>query len=419
MKSGEIRSKFINFFKSRGHVEIAASPLVLKSDPTTLFTSSGMQQLIPYLKGKEHPSGKRLVNSQPGIRVQDIEEVGNYRHTTYFEMLGNWSLGDYFKNDQLAWLFEFLTRELRLPKDKLYISVFAGNASISKDEESASIWKKLGISEEKIYFYDVKKNWWSISGAPDEMLEGEIGGPDSEVFYDFGEGLKLHENSQFRNQPCHPNCDCGRFFEICNSVFIQYKKLAKGLVELPQKNVDFGAGLERLAAATQDSPDIFRIDLFKSLIEGLEKETSLLYRNTMEKDTSFQIIADHIRGSCNLIADGVYPDNKLQGYVLRRLIRRAIFHLHLLGGGVSGGALAHIAEGIKKDYPKVNQNWPGVEKVLVEEGARFKDALERGLAKLRKTVNKGTKIDGKFVFDLYQSEGFPVELTLEILGQNG
>lgn len=415
ISSAEIREKYLKLFKSKGHKEIPASPLVLEDDPTTLFTSSGMQQLVPFLLGKPHPKGKRLVDSQPSLRMQDIEEVGDNRHDTFFEMLGNWSLGDYFKEEQLSWCWEFYTKELGFNPEKLYITVFEGDASVSKDTESLAIWKKLGVPEKRIHFYGVDKNWWSRVGAPSQMPEGEIGGPDSEVFYEFD----IPHDPRF-GKFCHPNCDCGKFVEIGNSVFIQYKKEKDGsLSELSQKNVDFGGGLERITQSINNKSDMFRIDLFFSSILAVEKETQLVYGVNEKKDKSVRIIVDHLRAVLNLLAEGVAPSNKLHGYALRRLIRRSMFHLHLLGGGISGSALAHIGEGLGGFYPQISKNWDFINTELSSEGEKFSKALNRGLARLRKAVDGGQIIDGKFVFDLYQTEGFPMELTLEVLGENG
>lgn len=417
MTTNEIRKRYLDFFVKRGHKIVAPSPLVLENDPTTLFTSSGMQQMIPYLKGERHPEGKRLVDSQPSLRLQDLDEVGDNRHTTFFEMLGNWSLGDYFKKEQLSWVWEFLTKEIGFDPKRLYVSVFEGNDQVPKDTESFDIWKSIGVPESHIYFYGVEKNWWARNGAvPETMPAGEIGGPDSEVFYEFPDVPHDPRFGKF----CHPNCDCGKFLEIGNSVFMQYQKNEEGkLVELPQKNVDFGGGLERIAAAINGDPDIFKIDLFWGVIKKLEEEVGINYGTNPEKDRSFRIIADHLRASCNLLAEGVAPANKLQGYVLRRLVRRAMFHLHLLGSGISGLAVSHIAESLRGEYPNVDKNWDFVEENLTAEATRFESALKRGLAKLTTAVSDGLKIDGKFAFDLYQSEGFPLELTIEILGQNG
>jgi alanyl-tRNA synthetase len=416
MTTSEIRKKYIEFYKKLDHKEISPSPLVIDSDPTTLFTSSGMQQLVPYFKGESHPEGVRLVDSQPSLRLQDIEEVGDNRHTTFFEMLGNWSLGDYFKKEQLSWVWEFYTKELGLDPKKLHVSVFEGNEDVPKDTESFEVWKSLGLPESHIHFYDASKNWWSRAGTPEQMPAGEIGGPDSEIFFEFEEVAHDPNFGKF----CHPNCDCGKFLEIGNSVFIEYQKDKKGkLKELPQKNVDFGGGLERVAAALIESPDIFRIDMFSGIIKGLEEEIGINYGADKEKDVSIRIIADHLRASCNLIAEGVIPGNKLHGYVLRRLIRRTMFHFHLMGSGISGSAVAHIAEDLRKYYPNIDKNWQFIEENLTAEATRFEKALARGLAKLTSIVSTGTNIDGKVAFDLYQTEGFPLELTIEILKQNG
>jgi alanyl-tRNA synthetase len=416
MSTDEIRKKYLDFFKKQNHIEITPSPLVIDSDPTTLFTSSGMQQLVPYLKGEKHPQGSRLVDSQPSLRLQDIEEIGDNRHTTFFEMLGNWSLGDYFKKEQLPWIWEFFTRELALDPKRLHVSVFEGNDEVPKDTESEEIWKSLGLPESHIHFYGVDKNWWSRAGAPEKMPVGEIGGPDSEIFYEFEEVDHDPNYGKF----CHPNCDCGKFLEIGNSVFMQYQKKENGkLTELPQKNVDFGGGLERIAAAVIGNPDVFKIDMFSEIIKKLEEEIGVDYGAEPEKDRSFRIIADHLRASCNLLAEGVVPGNKLHGYILRRLIRRAMFHFHLLGSGISGGAVAHIAESLRKFYPNINKNWELVEENLTAEATRFELALKRGLARLTSAVAKGEEINGQFAFDLYQTEGFPLDLTIEILKQNG
>jgi alanyl-tRNA synthetase len=415
MSTNEIRRKYIEFFEKNGHTEIAPSPLVLENDPTTLFTSSGMQQLVPNLKGEDHPDGTRLVDSQPSLRLQDLEEVGDNRHTTFFEMLGNWSLGDYFKKEQLPWIWNFFTKELGLPEEKLYVTVFEGNDEVPKDTEAFEIWKELGLEESHIHFYSADKNWWSRAGAPDKMPAGEIGGPDSEVFFEFD----IPHNPAF-GKFCHPNCDCGKFLEIGNSVFMQYKKEEDGsLSELPKKNVDFGGGLERISAAVNGDPDVFKIDMFAGILKKLEEDTGSAYGSDPKKDKSFRIIADHLRASVNLLAEGIVPSNKLHGYALRRLVRRAMFHFHVLGSGISGSGVSHVAEDLRNHYPAVDKNWDFIEENLNAEATRFEMALKRGLAKLTKGVAGGENIDGKFAFDLYQTEGFPLELTMEILSQNG
>lgn len=394
MKSGDIRRKFIEFYTARGHVEIPSESLVPENDPTTLFTSSGMQPLVPYLLGQPHPLGKRLVNSQKAFRAQDIEEVGDNRHMTFFEMLGNWSLGDYFKKEQLSWIWEFLTKELNLPKDRLYVSVLEG------DSESATIWKKLGMPAEKIFSYDVTKNWWSRTGEPNKMPAGEPGGPDSEVFYEF---TQVEHDSRFGKQ-CHPNCECGRFMEIANSVFMQYRKLKDGtLEELPNKNVDFGGGLERMTAATNDDPDVFNTDLFAPLMSAVGDIRAR------------RIVADHIKASVMMMADGVLPSNKLQGYVLRRLIRRAMLYGKKLGIDNWGRLVPAVASIYKDAYPEVLAKAQEIRLLLEEEALRFGKTLERGL----KEAEKSETIDGKTAFFLYESYGFPWEMTEELARERG
>lgn len=421
MKGSEVRQKYLKFFKSppRNHKEISPAPLVLEDDPTTLFTSSGMQPLVPYLMGEPHPSGsKRLVDSQPSLRTVDIDEVGDNRHLTFFEMLGNWSLGDYFKKEQLHWIFEFFTRELGLEKDRIWVSVFEGNDQVPRDAESYEIWRQIGIPEERIFYYGVEKNWWSRSGTPQQMPVGEIGGPDSEVFYDFGEELELHEKSPFKNQRCHPNCDCGRFLEIGNSVFIQYRKVdEERLSELPQKNVDFGGGLERIVAAVSSDPDIYKTDLFESLIRELEIFTKSKYE---DKKKEFRVVADHIKASVFLIANDVLPSNKLHGYVLRRLIRRSAVKIYQLGGGlIPTPVVTALADRVFQIYkellPDLGILKKKVEIVFDEELTKFGRSLERGL----KVIEKSKKIDGKVAFDLYQTYGFPLEVTKELALQKG
>lgn len=422
MKLEEIRSQYIAFFEKHGHKEIAPAPLVLENDPTTLFTSSGMQPLVPYLLGEIHPSGKRLVNSQPSIRVQDIEEVGDNRHTTFFEMLGNWSLGDYFKDDQLGFVWKFLTDEkdgLGLPKEKLYVSIFEGNSAVPRDEASFKKWIELGVEKDHIFEYGVKKNWWSRSGTPDQMPAGEIGGPDSEIFFEF-EGVT--HDSAF-GEKCHPNCDCGRFLEIGNSVFIQYKKKENGsLEELPQKNVDFGGGLERIAAATIDNPDVFETDVFKNVISILEQNTGENY-NDKKIAHSMRIIADHLRASVFLLSEGVFPSNKQQGYVLRRLLRRAIVKVQKLKSrdtNAEEDVLYNLIAGeyiasYSHHYPKLQEKASVIQQAISDERNKFAKTLQKGL----KEVEKINEIDGKIAFDLYQTYGFPLELSIEIFQEKG
>ncbi|MCX6816953.1 MAG: alanine--tRNA ligase [Candidatus Beckwithbacteria bacterium] len=379
MTTNEIRSAYLRFFQDKGHKLIPPAPLVPPNDPTTLFTSSGMQQLVPYLKGEPHPMGTRLVDSQPCFRAEDIDEVGDNRHTTFFEMLGNWSLGDYFKEEQLAWFWEFLTKILSLSKDKLYVTVFEGGNGVPKDEETYSIWQKLGVSPDHIFYYPAAKNWWSRSGTPDKMPAGEIGGPDSEVFYEFTE---IKHRQKF-GAKCHPNCDCGHFMEIGNSVFIQFEKQADSSFKpLPKQNVDFGGGLERLAAACQNTPDIFQIDIFRALMQSI---------NTQSLADS-RLIADHLRAASAMLNEGILPSNKKQGYVLRRLIRRAAIKL------AKPQTLA--------DYLGLLTTGEEARIILSNEINKFSQSLKEGL----KILNKAKIIDEALAFNLFQSYGLPLEV---------
>lgn len=384
--------------------------------------------MMPYLLGEKHPLGSRIADSQKCFRSQDIDEVGDNRHTTFFEMLGNWSLGDYFKSEQLDWFFTFLTDKgegLGLEPQKLFVTVFEGGSGVKKDTEAIKIWQSLfqkaGISSgegERIFTYPAKKNWWSRSGTPENMPTGEPGGPDSEVFYDFGANLKLHENSPFKNKHCHPNCDCGRFLEIGNSVFMQYQKQADGsLSELPHKNIDFGGGLTRLEAVSNNDPDIFRISSLYPLIRELEKITSKSYSETINQPP-MRVIADHLTAATFLIKDGVFPSNKTQGYVLRRLLRRAAVKLYFLTSNLNTlNSLSGLASITSTFYSplyfdnKIDD--PVIKEIIQTEISRFSASLEKGIRELQ----KNPQIDGKTAFDLYQNYGFPLEITTEILSQ--
>lgn len=425
MKTSDIRRKYIEFFVKRGHKEIASAPLVPLNDPTTLFNSSGMQPLVPYLLGQPHPEGKRLVDSQKTFRSQDIDEVGDNRHTTFFEMLGNWSLGDYFKKEQLLWIFEFLTQELQLDPKRLYVTVFEGNDLVPKDVESIKIWQEIfltvGIDAregERIFAYPAKKNWWSRSGEPEKMPPGEPGGPDSEVFFDFGDKLKLHEKSKWKDEKCHPNCDCGRFMEIGNSVFMQYKKIDNGgLEELSQKNVDFGGGLERLAAAVNDDPDVFKIDFFANLINCIEQSTTCRYGSDEKITRAIRIIADHIRAATMIMLDGVVPSNKLQGYMVRRLLRRAIGYGKQIG--VAEGFIVELGKKVMEMYQDTYFVEDGVKKqiidLLTQEEFKFNKMIDKGL----KEIQSVTTLSGTIAFRLYETYGFPWEMTEEIARERG
>jgi len=417
MKTNEVREKYLNFFKEKGHVIIPSAPLVPENDPTTLFTSSGMQPLVPFLMGESHPLGTRLANSQKCFRADDIDEIGDNRHLTFFEMLGNWSLGDYFKKEQISWVFEFLTKELKLDPNKMYISVFRGQneAKILKDEDAAKQWQnefaKVGINAKivdfpeengmqggRIFYYPEKKNWWSRAGTISNMPVGEIGGPDSEIFYDFDADLKTHENSLHKNKPCHINCDCGRYMEIGNSVFMQYIKTSETKFELlPKKNIDFGGGLERLTAATNNNPDVFLIDVFQPAIAVIEALSSKKYGDNYEDTAAFRAILDHLRAATFLIGEDVVPSNKDQGYFTRRLIRRAIrfgYELNISGNCCCSGndiCRSHgttafcgkIADtyinAYKNVYPALEKKRETILKEINNEENKFQQTIKEGL----------------------------------------
>jgi alanyl-tRNA synthetase len=417
MTAAQIVDKYIKFFEKNGHKRIANSPIVPLNDPTTLFTSSGMQPLVPYLLGETHPLGTRLVNVQNSFRANDIEEIGNNRHTTFFRMLGNWSLGDYFKKEQLPWVFEFLTKELGIDPNNLYVTVFEGNSDVPKDTESIAIWKKLfaevGIDAkegERIFTYPANKNWWSRSGPPEKMPAGEPGGPDSEIFYDFGATRKIHENSEYKNEKCHVNCDCGRYIEIANSVFMQYRKEEDGsLTPLPKPNVDFGGGLERQLLAVENQPDVFQTNLLKPVIESIKKQTGKPY---VGNEIAMRIVTDHILGSSFISAEGVRPSNTEQGYILRRLIRRAFDHFSQLGGKDLNPVIEAIVEQYKETDPHLVEKFEAIKLTILEEVKKYSGALERARAYIiKKYPSTGDELKGlkeitvDDAFYLYTSHG--------------
>ncbi len=382
----QISDMYISFFEKYGHKRIPNSPLIPENDPTTLFTSSGMQPLVPYLLGEPHPAGKRLVNVQNSFRAQDIDEIGDNRHTTFFRMLGNWSLGDYFKKEQLPWLFEFLTKELNLPPEKLYVTVFEGYKDIPKDIEAVEIWKELftsvGINPEgRIFQYGTDKNWWSRAGGPDKMPAGEPGGPSSEVFYDF----ETEHDLKF-GEKCHLNCDCGRYVEIANSVFMQYKKLADGSLEpLKQKNVDFGGGLERLLLAAQNNPDVFQTNLLKPIIEAISKSTEKEYKT---HNRSMRIVTDHFIAATFISSNNITPSNKDQGYLLRRLIRRGLDHWYELQGKEITPILESVVEQYKETDPYLTDKFEQIKLTILEEEQLYKKTLQNAKKLIDKELNK-------------------------------
>ena len=442
MTTNELRQSYLDFFRKRGHAILLSASLLPENDPTTLFTSSGMQPLVPYLLGAKHPQGEVLANSQKCFRTQDIEEVGDNRHTTFFEMLGNWSLGDYFKREEIPWLFEFLTKELSLDASRLYVTCFRGNEKlgIGRDEEAAELWREEfgrmkidnkivdfperdGLQGGRIFYYDEKKNWWSRSGAPDKMPVGEPGGPDTEVFWDFGSERKLHEQSLWRDKPCHVNCDCGRFFEIGNSVFMQYRKIDNGFEALPQKNVDFGGGLERLMAAVNDNPDVFMIDIFASMRATVERVSNKRYGESEFVSKAFRVILDHLRAATFLIADGAEPTNKDQGYFTRRLMRRSIRYAQQLG--ITENFCAEVAQAVVQAYAEVYPNLTTMAAVIqsqmTEEEEKFRRTLEKGMKKFNAMTEKITSsgLSATATFDFYQTYGFPLEMTQELARERG
>ena len=434
MDANTIRKKFLDFQIKRGHKVIQPAPLVLEGDPTTLFTGSGMQPLLPYLLGKEHPEGTKLCDSQPSMRLQDIEDVGDPRHTTVFEMLGNWSLGDYFKEEQIRGFFEFLTREVGLDPSRIYVSCFIGNEKygIPRDTEAAEIWQKVfkeagvdakiaeigsakdgdkrGIKPgERIFYYDDHENWWSRGGGIDSTPIGDPCGPDSEVFYDFGEELQDEE----KYGKAHPASDGARFMEIGNQVFMQYRRLENGsFEELAKKNVDFGGGLERIAAAAIGSFDVFKISLMKPIIDKLEEISGKSYDNNTDE---MRVIADHIRGAYLLAAQGLIPSNKTQGYAMRRLLRRAV--LRALDLGISSNFLSEIVPIVAKNYAdlpdSILTHREVALEVLLKEESTFRKTLEKGLKELGKLAKRNKILDGKDLFKLQDTYGFPFELSVE------
>lgn len=431
MNAQEIRNSYLKFFKERGHAVVSRAPLVLKDDPSTLFTGSGMQPMIPYLLGQVHPEGNRIADSQTCLRAQDIDDIGDNRHTTFFEMLGNWSMGDYFKQQQIEWMFEWLDTVVGLDMSRLYVTCFIGapEYGIEKDTEAAAIWKQLfearglsageaeigseesgysrGIKEgERIFYYDGGKNWWSRNGSPETTPVGDPCGPDSEMFYDFG---TPHDTAY--GEFCHPNCDCGRFMEIGNNVFMAYRKVAEGKFEpLEKPNIDHGSGLERIAAAAINSPDVFRISLMWPIIEKLQKLSGKSYESNT---SSMRVIADHLRAATFLAVDGCVPANKEQGYVMRRLLRRAIRFAFDLGveQNFFEEIVPVVADLYASDYPEVAKRRDEVIAVLVKEEKVFRQTLRKGLQQMSKFTDDG--LTGAELFTLYDTYGFPVELSTE------
>ena len=444
ISGNEIRQKYIDFMVKNGHVAIPSAALVPDNDPTTLFTGSGMQPMVPYLLGETHPMGTRITDSQKCFRADDIEEVGDNRHTTFFEMLGNWSFGDYTKADQINWMFEFLIDELGLDPKNLYISAFGGDEKngLPRDEEAPEIWRTLfatknieaGIADvgteahgyergmkpgERIFYYEAKKNWWSRAGTPEKMPIGEPGGPDSEMFYDFGT-----EHDKKWGEHCHPNCDCGRFMEIGNNVFMEYVKTdTNEFTELKSKNIDFGGGLERIAAAANNEADVFKTDLLWNVITQITALSGKLYP---EHEEAFRVVTDHIRGAVFMIGDGIMPGNTEQGYFVRRLLRRAVRYADVLG--IPAGELQNLAESVigtfGAHYTNLVAQKEQIKHAISLEEEKFRRTLENGLKQFNKIATTSVSetkntLDAQNAFDLFTTYGFPIELTLEIAKEKG
>ncbi len=442
MHTNDIRRKYLEFFEHKGHVIVPSALLVPENDPTTLFTGSGMQPMLPYFLGEKHPAGTRVTDSQKCFRTQDIEEVGDNRHTTNFEMLGNWSFGDYFKQEQITWMWQFLIEELAIDPKRLYFTCFRGNddLKIPRDTESALKWQELfgtvkmeakigedperdGIREgERIFYYSEKKNWWSRAGVPNNMPVGEPGGPDTEMFFDFRPDLGRNciPDTPFSGEFCHVNCDCGRFMEIGNNVFMQYRKTDQGFEELVQMNVDFGGGLERLLAASNGVPDIFLLDLFDGARAELEMISSQKYGSTDKTTYAMRVILDHLKAALFLIGDGVLPSNKDQGYFVRRLIRRAVRYGSVLG--INQSFTAVIASTFipvyAEQYSNLAVDQTMILEALDEEEKKFRQTLEKGLREVEKRFNVGT-LTGQDAFELFATYGFPLEMTQELVREQG
>ena len=400
MKAIEIRNKYLNFFKAHGHTVIPSASLIPENDPSVLFTTAGMQPLVPYLLGEPHPAGTRLTDYQKCVRTNDIDEVGDNRHLTYFEMLGNWSLGDYFKEESIKMSFDFLTKELGIPVEKLSVTVFKGDEDCPKDEVAALCWKKAGILDGHIYYYGKDDNWW---------IAGETGpcGPDTEMFYDTGKPACSPD--------CQPSCDCGKYVEIWNNVFMEYFKDEKGYSKLKQHNVDTGLGLERMTMLLQGKETPFDTEIFKPIMDKLYE------LEKVDIIESRRIIAEHLRSSMMIISDGGRPSNLDRGYVLRRLIRRMIRHLNKLQINLEElGTLIELnVENLKEMYPDLEKDKDLIKTVIIEEKDKFVKTLANGEKEFNKEVAKlkaqgKDMIDGKMVFRLYDTYGFPPEVTKEL-----
>jgi alanyl-tRNA synthetase len=415
LTANELRQKYIDFFVSKGHAQISGASLIPENDPTVLFTTAGMHPLVPYIMGSEHPAGTRLTDYQKCIRTGDIEAVGDPHHLTFFEMLGNWSLGDYFKKEAIAFSYEFLTEVLGIDPSLLSVTVFAGDDEVPRDEDAASAWEGYGIPRERIYYLGREDNWWGPAGETGPC------GPDSEMFIDTGRPAC--------GPDCRPGCSCGKYFEIWNDVFMGYKKNSDGTYsEMERKCVDTGMGIERTIAILQGKKSVYETEVFAPIIAGIEKLSGKQYGVDEETDTSVRIVADHIRTSVFILGDqrGVTPSNVGQGYILRRLIRRAVRHAHKLGiEGSFLGELALIVLGLyRKPYPEILENKDFILKELAQEEAKFSETLAKGEREFEKMLpnllkGKNREISGRTAFKLYDTYGYPIELTKELAAEHG
>lgn len=405
MKAIEIRNKFLEFFKKHNHNIIPSAPLIPENDPSVLFTTAGMQPLVPYLLGEKHPAGKRIADYQKCVRTVDIDSVGDNRHLTYFEMLGNWSLGDYFKEEAIAMSYEFLTKELGINPEKLSVTCFEGDEDAPRDMEAFNAWKKAGIPEERIYFYEKKENWW---------IAGEEGpcGPDTEMFLDTGKPA-CSDN-------CQPSCDCGKYVEIWNNVFMEYYKSKNGITKLKQRNVDTGLGLERMAMLLQKVETPFDTELFKPVMDKLKE------LEKVDDIKSRRIVAEHLRSSIMIICDGGRPSNIDRGYVLRRLIRRMTRHLSKLQIDLAqlGNLIDLTIDNLNEMYPELKEKKEIIKTVIIEEKDKFIKTLGHGEKEFEKVIAKLKQenkkiIDGQTIFKLYETYGFPPEITADLAREQG
>ena len=414
LNSAELRSTYLNFFKERGHAVIGSASLIPENDPTVLFTTAGMHPLVPYLSGEKHPAGTRLTDVQKCVRTGDIDSVGDASHCTFFEMLGNWSLGDYFKKESIGWSWEFLTKVLGISSDRLAVSVFAGDEDCQRDAESAEIWQSCGLPKERIFYLPKENNWWGPAGVTGPC------GPDTEIFIDTGKAPCSPE--------CSPACDCGKYLEIWNNVFMQFCKNADGSFSpLKQKNVDTGMGLERTISVLNGCKSVYETDLFENAIKKISELSGKTYGADEQETKAMRVVADHVRTATFILGDpnGVVPSNVAQGYILRRLIRRAVRFARILA--LPDNALEEVSkvyiEQYKDVYPELVENSAKILDELSKEYLRFRKTIEQGLKEFERVISylppEVKRLSGKTAFKLYDTFGFPLEMTAELCHEKG